>query len=739
MASGLFVVSAPYPAPPASASPRSTVAPGSARAVSSPGIALHVPRDGRLAGDGFLLTVVGYRFAYEVGYGTSAKYAAPGQALLVIGVTLAGSGTNVSLEVDGQAEALPVLNLSGPGSPGYWLVSVPADAKDVALQASLDGFSQAFSFTKGAREGPAPTVLYRAQGSWQLVDDITRGLTEVATPDPVAFDQLPGAYVSVDITSAKLTYFLPGTAEAPPRPSEAWLVISGTAMPSGPNGYGLVLDYDQTLPGAAFTLTLPKQKPLPAEVGGKGGPADESSSGGLFAGYYYWAVPATMTTAVVQLHMPAELLAQPVYDDGLGAASNTSEHEVPVRGAVPPVDVAFAPGSYTPPAPSSPGPAAWAPKLVSARTSAGPSGDKVAAPALQAKGPGGPGALLWVLVVALLGVLAASVVFGRRRLVALFATITATPAEKRAAAVRAFLPSPAGPAPEAPTSAAAEGPPPPSTQEEEREAAPATAAPEHVLLPVPEGPVPLPEGSVEVQLLGSPQLAGDLPMGADELTGSQLETLAALALFEGKPISGERLRAYLSVGRREEWSTGTVQTYVNALRRVLGPDRVPQASGGAGFRAVGIGTDIGRFRRLVAQAKAEPENAPEHLAGALSLLRGEPLSGVPEGSYGWADRRDLGDLRSEVATLAHSASATLARLAVSSGDHELATWAVAKGLMLSGTEEDLNKLALDAAALNPDRSALHRCWAAIERTFAVEYDPVPESLVEYYEALRKRP
>jgi integrase len=69
---------------------------------------------------------------------------------------------------------------------------------------------------------------------------------------------------------------------------------------------------------------------------------------------------------------------------------------------------------------------------------------------------------------------------------------------------------------------------------------------------------------------------------------------------------------------------------------------------------------------------------------------------------------------------------------------ELATWAVAKGLMLSGTEEDLNKLALDAAALSPDRSALHRCWAAIERTFAVEYDPVPESLVEHYEALRKR-
>ena len=83
------------------------------------------------------------------------------------------------------------------------------------------------------------------------------------------------------------------------------------------------------------------------------------------------------------------------------------------------------------------------------------------------------------------------------------------------------------------------------------------------------------------------------------------------------------------------------------------------------------------------------------------------------------------------------ASADLARLAVGAGDHELASWAAAKGLSLWQLDEDLHWLALDAAALVPDRSALDLRWAKTVRAFASHDQAVPERLAEYYDDLRR--
>jgi hypothetical protein len=257
------------------------------------------------------------------------------------------------------------------------------------------------------------------------------------------------------------------------------------------------------------------------------------------------------------------------------------------------------------------------------------------------------------------------------------------------------------------------------------------------LVPVPEEPTRLPEGAIEVQMIGTVGLAGALPEGADELNESLIETLAALAQnSSGRPMSREALRALLGVGRDNEWSTGTISTYINDLRRVFGTERVPDGTSGGGYRVVGIGTDIDRLHKFVAAAKADPENAAGHLADALSLVRGVPFSGVPSGSYGWANRHDLGDVTTNLTNSVHKAATDLARLSIGSGDDELATWATDKGLLLWEFKDDLNELALSAAAISPDRSALALTWAAVQRRFGAPREPVPDRLQEHYEHLK---
>jgi hypothetical protein len=126
---------------------------------------------------------------------------------------------------------------------------------------------------------------------------------------------------------------------------------------------------------------------------------------------------------------------------------------------------------------------------------------------------------------------------------------------------------------------------------------------------------------VELQLIGRVRLFGDVPDGAVELSEPALEALAALALHDGHPLTREELRALLGAGRETERSAGTVSNYLANLRRVFGPERVPDASGSGGYRVVGIGTDFARFHELVRLAKVEPDSAARNLADALSLVR----------------------------------------------------------------------------------------------------------------------
>ena len=135
-------------------------------------------------------------------------------------------------------------------------------------------------------------------------------------------------------------------------------------------------------------------------------------------------------------------------------------------------------------------------------------------------------------------------------------------------------------------------------------------------------PSPLPQGAVELQLIGRVRLVGDVPAGASELSEPSLEALAALALQEGQPLTREELRALLGAGRETERSAGTVSNYLANL--------ATGSSAPSGCRRVGCGglprrryrhRLFARFHELVRLAKAEPDSAAHHLADALSLVR----------------------------------------------------------------------------------------------------------------------
>ncbi len=301
-------------APPAAAEPDSVAAPASIQVVSAPGIALHVPADGRVNGDGFAAQVTGYRFANQIGNGPSTEKAARGQRLLVFGLEVAPltpqtdsqdhstPAVSALLDVDGAQQPLPAAPSAGD-APAYFLASIPSNAAAVALDLSSQGFTQTFSFTTGARQGPQPAVLYRTQSSWQATDPVDRTVT-MATPDPA--ENVPDAAIDVTLSSADVTWFGPDTSgHNPAAADQAWLVMDMKSQPHSTAAIatGYELNYLSTLGPSQVTLTLPGQpRPLPATIAGKGGPADESQDqSGFFGGVYYWQVPADLTSGTVTI------------------------------------------------------------------------------------------------------------------------------------------------------------------------------------------------------------------------------------------------------------------------------------------------------------------------------------------------------------------------------------------------------------------------------------------------------
>jgi DNA-binding SARP family transcriptional activator len=109
----------------------------------------------------------------------------------------------------------------------------------------------------------------------------------------------------------------------------------------------------------------------------------------------------------------------------------------------------------------------------------------------------------------------------------------------------------------------------------------------------------------------------------------QRALLAFFALHAGEAVSTDRLIDALWGDRAPRHATASLQNNVALLRRVLGAGAIVTQPSGYVLGAPREWTDVGRFERLVADARASRNNVEraESLRAALALWRGRPLEG----------------------------------------------------------------------------------------------------------------
>ena len=168
-----------------------------------------------------------------------------------------------------------------------------------------------------------------------------------------------------------------------------------------------------------------------------------------------------------------------------------------------------------------------------------------------------------------------------------------------------------------------------------------------------------------------------------------VELACYLALHPDRPIPGDELRAALWPDGDREASAKSLRTYVSLLRRYLGGEHVPSATG-AGYRlADTVTTDWAVFVRLTA-ADADRSQLEE----ALGLVRGRPFASTPPGSFGWVYSELLvSEMESAIAGMAHR----LAALCLDGDDAAGAAAAVRRGLLAVPFDVDLWRLHLSLA------------------------------------------
>jgi peptide/nickel transport system substrate-binding protein len=145
---------------------------------------------------------------------------------------------------------------------------------------------------------------------------------------------------------------------------------------------------------------------------------------------------------------------------------------------------------------------------------------------------------------------------------------------------------------------------------------------------------------VEFAILGPVEVRHDgdtVPVGGPK----QRALLAMLLLADGTPVSRDALIEGLWGERPPATAGQTLDSYLSRLRRTLGSDRIERRPPGYALRVAPDELDRGRFERLVADAREDPDprRAVTTLQEALGLWRGPALAdlrcepfadGVPE-------------------------------------------------------------------------------------------------------------
>jgi DNA-binding SARP family transcriptional activator len=192
-------------------------------------------------------------------------------------------------------------------------------------------------------------------------------------------------------------------------------------------------------------------------------------------------------------------------------------------------------------------------------------------------------------------------------------------------------------------------------------------------------------GEIEVTRLSA---TGEKPLTAERQKG--LEALVYMALRESA-VDRDALQAAL-------FPTGAnaVKTFHNtmsAARATVGEDLLPHSSSGRYELSDRVVTDYGLFYNLVGEAEdsKDPEAAAGLLREALSLIRGEPFTGVGRG-YSWVSPH-CGMIVAQVVDAAEE----LAEVSLATGDRRTAEWAARQGLAAFPCDERMYRLLMRTA------------------------------------------
>jgi DNA-binding SARP family transcriptional activator len=150
---------------------------------------------------------------------------------------------------------------------------------------------------------------------------------------------------------------------------------------------------------------------------------------------------------------------------------------------------------------------------------------------------------------------------------------------------------------------------------------------------------------LDLRLLGPLELRGDA--GAIGLGGQkQRALLCLLALNAGRVVATDRLIDELWGEHPPRTAATSLQNMISSLRKTLGADRVVTRAPGYLLDLASEEIDLGRFDRLVSEARRLPsESKAKGLRAALTLWRGPPLADFAFEPFAQGEIRRLDELR----------------------------------------------------------------------------------------------
>jgi DNA-binding SARP family transcriptional activator len=152
---------------------------------------------------------------------------------------------------------------------------------------------------------------------------------------------------------------------------------------------------------------------------------------------------------------------------------------------------------------------------------------------------------------------------------------------------------------------------------------------------------------LEYRILGPVEVAdetGPLPLGGQK----QRALLALLLLNVGSVVSTDRIVDQLWGEQPPKTATTSLQNFISQLRKVLGSEALVTKPPGYLLLVEPDQLDLGRFERLVAEARRQSaEQRSPMLHEALALWRGPPLGDLAFETFAQGEIRRLEELRLE--------------------------------------------------------------------------------------------